>query len=306
MSSLPAYRNVIVCPACRSSLTESEILRCAACGASYATVDRIPVLTESTIDEHKRVQQAFFDAESDDYEVTRPRGTPRFHEWLLREKFRRSLTGLPKLSPGFTVLTICGGSGMDAEFFADRGALVVTCDISHGAALRAQRRAKLYDFNLVSVVADAERLPFRDDSFDVAYVHDGLHHLEHPEEGLRELARVARTAVSVNEPADARITHFATRVGVAERVEEAGNRVRRLSPERVAEILQDAGFRPTVIHRYGMFYRHRAGRVSRALSVPGLFIAGRGAVLGMNAVAGRWGNKLSVQAINQQTPAIRG
>ena len=87
------------------------------------------------------------------------------------------------------MLVVCGGSGMDAEFLAKRGFGVIVSDISTAAIQRAFERARRHGFQLAgAVVADAESLPFADKSFDLAYVHDGLHHPEHPFAALREMA----------------------------------------------------------------------------------------------------------------------
>ena len=78
------------------------------------------------------------------------------------------------------VITICGGSGIDAEFLARQGASVIATDLSLGAVQRAVERGRRAELPIDAVVADAEHLPFADGSVDVVYVHDGLHHLYDP------------------------------------------------------------------------------------------------------------------------------
>ena len=92
-------------------------------------------------------------------------------------------------------------------------------------------RGRRFNVSLIPVVADVERLPFADDSFDLVFVHDGLHHLEDPMVGLREMARVARRAVSVNEPAR-RCDRDGREARASVEHEEAGNRVARMSMPR--------------------------------------------------------------------------
>jgi len=299
-----------VCPVCRVALEWSRGAgSCPRCSRSFSIVDGVPVLVadgegaaHDEIDHaahHKQAQAAYYDHKSAvDYEISRPRGTPALHQWLLGEKVRRSLTGLDGQEIR-SVLTICGGSGMDAESLASRFDRVVTSDISLGAAARAQERARRYDLPLLSVVADAERLPFDDQSFDLVYVHDGLHHLEDPSIALREMARVARHAVSVTEPARAGITGLAVRVGLALKEEEAGNPVFRFRPEQVAAPLRQAGFRIVRSERYAMFYRHTPGRISSWMSQPLAMSLVRGGFGAGNQLLGRFGNKLTVQAVRQ-------
>jgi ubiquinone/menaquinone biosynthesis C-methylase UbiE len=220
---------------------------------------------------------------------------------LLREKFRRSVIGLEQLLPGATALTICGGSGVDAEFLARAGARVILSDISLGVVLQARERARRYGLDLTLVVADAEALPFRDASIDVVYVHDGLHHLERPADGLAEMARVARRAVSVSEPAEAAATAVAVRLGLAEDEEEAGNRVRRLTLEEISRELSSRGLHPIRPHRYAMYYRHWPGRTMRVLSTRPLLPLAQAGLNVINRLAGRFGNKLTVQAVRAGT-----
>jgi SAM-dependent methyltransferase len=291
---------LLVCPACRSGLEWSaHQARCTGCGAVYEVADGIPLLrTAGDAGGQKDVQAAFFDDADPEFEVTRPHGTPWFYRWLLAEKFRRSLEALPAPA-GFTAVTICGGSGMDAEFLARTGASVISTDISLGAAQRARERAKRYGFDVLAVVADAEALPLRDHSVDLLYVHDGLHHLDSPQAGLREMLRTSRLAISINEPARARATMLAARVGLSEHYEEAGNFIARLDPKALAAELSAAGFEVVKNERYAMVYRHEPGRAARILSQPGLRTLTAAGLRGFNAVAGGVGNKLTLQAVRR-------
>ena len=136
----------------------------------------------------------FFDEQVDhEFELERPSGSPQLYGWFLAEKFRRSVTDLSLQQ--LSALVVCGGSGMDGEFLARQCARVISSDISLGAAQRARERANRHGVDIDVVVADAELLPFPDRSIDLVYVHDGLHHLDRPLEGLGEMARVARQAV---------------------------------------------------------------------------------------------------------------
>ncbi len=304
---------LLVCPGCHGSLGWSaDQAGCGTCGRAYPIIDGIPVLLldqraadHDELDQghgHKARQAAFFDHHAPAaFEITRPHGTPGFYRWLLGEKFRRSVDGLRTLLPGARVVTVCGGSGMDAEFLARMRARVITSDLSLEAARRARERARRYGFALTSIVADVERLPFADRAVDVVYVHDGLHHLEVPALGLAEMARVAARAVSVTEPARALATTLAVRLGLALEREEAGNRVVRLTREEVARVLEVHGLRVVHAERYAMYYRHQPGLVCRLLSTPGLLPPSRAAWRTANWLVGRFGNKLTVQAMRDSS-----
>jgi ubiquinone/menaquinone biosynthesis C-methylase UbiE len=278
--------------------------RCSGCEALYPRIEGIPILVadneDHTVEEEgpTQRQREYFDREDDAaFEITRPHGTPRLHEWLLADKFRRSVTELRPMLDGALVVSVCGGSGMDAEFLARAGArVVVVADISLGAAKRASERARRSGLPIVPVVADAIRLPLADRSVDIAYVHDGLHHLGQPFVALGEMARVARRAVSVTEPARAALTAAAVKVGLALDREEAGNEVVRLTTDEIEEEFKRHGFRVLAAERYGMYYRHKPGLAIWCLSVAGAFEAATFGLSILNRLGGRFGNKLAVQA----------
>lgn len=289
----------LICASCGEPLSaEDTVLRCNSCAAKYQVDAGIPVVVPVQAAEHKKRQAAFFDEGLDEeFELERPSGTPSLHAWLLMEKFHRSVSHLD-LS-GSTALTVCGGSGMDAEFLARAGASVVSSDISLGAARRARERSKRHQVPFDVIVADVERLPFPDRSVDIVYVHDGLHHLERPLDGLREMARVARYAVCVTEPARAAGTQVAVRLGLALEQEEAGNRVARLTLDELRSTLIGSGFRIAAAERYAMYYRHEPGRAVRLLSHQPLLALSQWSFRLANALAGGLGNKLVVQAVRE-------
>lgn len=310
--SAKSLLSLLACPADRAQLISTEqALMCSQCDRAYQVIDGIPLLAEGdgteTHDEidhlvgdshaHKRAQAAFFDeASAVEFEITRPHGTPGLYKWMLDEKLNRAIRGIESLLPGATALVVCGGSGMDAEYLARSGANVISSDISLGAAQRTAARARRYGLEIMSIVADAERLPFRDRAIDVVTVHDGLHHLENPETALLEMARVADRAISVSEPAEAAVTALAVRLGFALEREEAGNRVIRLRLEDVAAILRGREFAIVSAGRYAMYYRHVPGGLMRLLSSPPVAPVIRGSIRMANLVAGSLGNKLSVVA----------
>jgi glycosyltransferase involved in cell wall biosynthesis/SAM-dependent methyltransferase/uncharacterized protein YbaR (Trm112 family) len=307
--------SVLVCPTCRMTLAiDHSSMTCDSCGKSYPITDGIPILLPDTAcsahddvtqhghhparaDVHKTSQAGHFDqVVVEEFEIARPHGTPRFYRFLLLEKFRRATMPLGGSVVGASALTVCGGSGMDAEFLARAGASVVSSDISLGAARRTRERARRSGLEITPVVADAEHLPFADAAFDLVYVHDGLHHLERPMIGLREMARVARRWVSVTEPTRALATSLAVRAGIAHEREESGNVVIRLTPAEVTRTLESAGYSPLVAQRYAMYYPHEPGPILRAMSGRWTFPLARLVWRIGNSVLGRAGNKMVVIA----------
>jgi demethylmenaquinone methyltransferase/2-methoxy-6-polyprenyl-1,4-benzoquinol methylase len=93
------------------------------------------------------------------------------------------------------VLDLAGGTGDLAQAFAKRigpGGMVVHTDINE-AMLRVGRD-RLTDKGLMlpTTICDAERLPFRDGTFDLVSVAFGLRNMTHKEQALAEMARVLR------------------------------------------------------------------------------------------------------------------
>ena len=221
----------------------------------------------------------------------------------MAEKFRRSVRGVESRLPGATVLTVCGGSGMDAEFLAQQGAVVIASDLSLGAVARGVERARRSSLPIYAIVADAEHLPFADRSIDIVYVHDGLHHLTEPMVGLAEMCRVARDCVLVTEPSRAAVTALAVRLGVALAEEDAGNRVERLAIEQIAACLAEHGLIVVGVDRYAMYYQHEPGWAMRLFSRRRVFPLAWAAIVGFNRLLGSLGNKLAVRAVRDVTNA---
>ena len=86
------------------------------------------------------------------------------------------------------VLDLCCGTGDIAMLFAEGGARVTGADFTEEMLRVAATRTKVVRW----VRADALRLPFEDNSFDVVSVGYGLRNLADIELGLREIFRVLR------------------------------------------------------------------------------------------------------------------
>jgi SAM-dependent methyltransferase len=78
----------------------------------------------------------------------------------------------------------CGDGGV-AQLLRQRVAEVVAVDVQPSPDWRDE-------VGLTFSVADAERLPFPDASFDALHSKDALHHMEDPRAALAEYARVLR------------------------------------------------------------------------------------------------------------------
>lgn len=113
----------------------------------------------------------------------------------LHRAWKAYAVGVANLRPGDRVLDIAGGTGDLASAFArkiGRDGMVVLSDIN--AAMLSVGRDRLLDAGVPvrALVCDAERLPFRDEAFDLVSVAFGLRNMTHKDVALREMARVLR------------------------------------------------------------------------------------------------------------------
>jgi len=72
------------------------------------------------------------------------------------------------------------GVGTDLLQFARAGARVHGVDLSRQSVALAQRRLELYGFEAEIREADAEALPFEDETFDLVYSWGVIHHTPDP------------------------------------------------------------------------------------------------------------------------------
>ena len=103
--------------------------------------------------------------------------------------WKRLCVHLARLRPGSRVLDVASGTGDLAALLNRSGCDVVSCDINE--AMLRSGRDKLADRGLVSDVhyvrADAERLPFADNSFDCATLAFGLRNMTDKPAALRAI-----------------------------------------------------------------------------------------------------------------------
>jgi demethylmenaquinone methyltransferase/2-methoxy-6-polyprenyl-1,4-benzoquinol methylase len=99
----------------------------------------------------------------------------------------------PSLVESARVLDVACGTGDLSLMLASAGARsVVGLDFCRPMLEIARRKASEGTLSVQFIEGDALRLPFADESFDVATIAFGLRNLSSVEEGLRELRRVLR------------------------------------------------------------------------------------------------------------------
>jgi SAM-dependent methyltransferase len=93
---------------------------------------------------------------------------------------------------GKKLLEIGCGLGTDLLQFARGGALVTGIDLTPKSVELTKDRLRLYELPGKALVADAEQLPFENNSFDVIYSFGVLHHTPDTPRSVREALRVLK------------------------------------------------------------------------------------------------------------------
>jgi ubiquinone/menaquinone biosynthesis C-methylase UbiE len=141
------------------------------------------------------------------------------------------------LSSANMLIVNCGG-GWDTRFFQLEGVYKITVtDISSVCLQKTASRCP----GVRTIMADTARLPFSDNSFDFVGVRSGLHHLQNPLNGIKEMARVARQAFFFIEGHQTIFTPLLVRLGLLEGEEKAGNQVYRFKVSEVANLFRYYG-----------------------------------------------------------------
>jgi ubiquinone/menaquinone biosynthesis C-methylase UbiE len=96
------------------------------------------------------------------------------------------------IAAGSKVLDVAAGNGNASLAAARRGANVVATDYVEGLLEGTRRRAEANGLHIETRYADAENLPFADDSFDAALSTFGVMFTPNPDRTAAELQRVVR------------------------------------------------------------------------------------------------------------------
>jgi ubiquinone/menaquinone biosynthesis C-methylase UbiE len=123
-------------------------------------------------------------------------GTRRFYELVEAHRYTKEWH-IPEAANfaaarGLKVLEIGCGLGTDGAQFAEAGADYTGVDLTEAAVDLARKRFELFDLPGSFQTADAENLPFPDNSFDVVYSHGVLHHTPDTQKAIQEVHRVLR------------------------------------------------------------------------------------------------------------------
>ncbi len=123
-------------------------------------------------------------------------GSKEFYEEVERyryetQPFMRRVMEFDKFG-GKRLLEVGCGLGTDLLQFARGGAQVTGVDLTPASIELVKKRFELYGLTARAQVADAEHLPFSDQSFDVVYSFGVLHHTPNTQKAVEEVHRVLK------------------------------------------------------------------------------------------------------------------
>jgi SAM-dependent methyltransferase len=156
------------------------------------------------------------------------------------------------IGPDASVLDVGAGTGMFTYWWSRRVATVAGVERSENMIGRSVVGELLQ-------TGDAYHLPFPDDSFDVVFEGNLLHHLERPADALAEMRRVARRGVALCEPNRNHPPMAAFGV-----VSSVCRGLLHYSRGTLADVATDAGLTVRATRLHGYIYENR----SPAASVP--------------------------------------
>jgi ubiquinone/menaquinone biosynthesis C-methylase UbiE len=136
-----------------------------------------------------------------DYSVAERYEELRFSGWLGRYRWRREQAAVgamvERLPGGVKVLDCPCGTGRWWKVLSSRATAIVGADVSPGMLRYAAERAERSGISVELLEAEAEKLPFGDESVDYTFSHALTKHLPIPVQAnvLREFARVSRFGV---------------------------------------------------------------------------------------------------------------
>jgi len=124
-------------------------------------------------------------------------GSREFFDEVEHHRYQKYAPWMPEVMgfnqfAGANLLEVGCGMGTDLLQFARGGAKVTAVDLTPRSIETSRHHLELYGHAGEFAIADCERLPFADESFDVAYSNGVLHHTPDTSAAVREIHRILK------------------------------------------------------------------------------------------------------------------
>jgi ubiquinone/menaquinone biosynthesis C-methylase UbiE len=205
----------------------------------------VSLLPEHLSQNNAREADAFDDGdqETKTYLINKPDGHPPFMKEQIFAGCAKIAEVAAELPAGSSILFVFSGGGMEAHLSGLLGENVVLADISMPLHRIASARFEHHNVPQPGafVSCDAERLPFKTDSFDYVIGFEGIHHCLVPQAALAEIWRVARHRALIVDNYECALTRFMSRFGRSSMVEDSGVKPNRFTRNALETMMFNAG-----------------------------------------------------------------
>jgi len=183
---------IVVCPRCRSLLVRNgEVMSCGNCGKAFPVVNGVVDFSGEEASEATRHTVKQFGESWQTFDHIEPYHEQQFLEWIA-----------PFPKDGFTNKSVleagCGKGRHTINILRYAPSAMAAVDLSEAIFLTAEKirafeaSGKGSPCETILIRSDLKNIPLPDSSYDVVFCVGVLHHVDRPEECLKELWRVLK------------------------------------------------------------------------------------------------------------------
>jgi len=172
----------LICPYCKTSLSyKNSSYHCNRCNMLYPIMEGIHLLLPTVLDENKKAEQS----------ITRKKWTSREFKYMIA-----GCAMLPLIPADEGKILEIGAGPCYASYAIKKHhpkCLIYATDVSINQLRIGKNMEEQIGYNIDYYAAcDIERLPFKDNYFDVVYGQAVLHHINSPYRAFKEILRVLK------------------------------------------------------------------------------------------------------------------